>query len=65
MAHNIYVAKTTDDWLEKIGTIEQTWSRNIDGFAYVGDDFGNAVAILIGSLEPEKYRWKDKKIIKN
>lgn len=65
LAQNIYVAKTTADWLEKIGLIDQTWTRNIDGFAHVGDDHGNIVVIHVDSLEPQLYRWKNGKVISN
>lgn len=70
MTDFIHFAKDTDDFLDHIDKIEQSWSRVIDGFAYVGEskktvDFSRIVAIKTDDLEPEKYRWVKGKIVRN
>lgn len=59
---NIYVAKTTEDFLEKVGLIEQTWSRQMMNWAYVGDDHNNIVSIDVNNLDKDKYFWSKGKI---
>ena len=61
-AMNIYVAKTTEDFLEKVAKIEQTWSRQMMNWAYVGDDDNNIVSIDVNNLDKEKYYWSKGKV---
>lgn len=70
MTDFIHFAKDTDDFLDHIDKIDQSWARVIDGFAYVGESmksvgFSRIVAIKTEELEPEKYRWVKGKIVRN
>lgn len=70
MTDFFHFAKDTDDFLDHIDKVDQSWARVIDGYAYVGESqksngFSRIVAIKQEDLEPTKYRWVKGKVVRN